>query len=119
MARALWFATGGESNFLTDLEKIGSGDLPSVFAVSDLAAAAIGTAWFGTSELIATQFRDSPAVRVDRRLASRRSAVTMGFARKQVRKRGSEVVGARVSGERRTVNAKRRTANAEPTSTHA
>lgn len=43
----------------------------------------------------------------------------MGFARKQVRKRGSEVVGARVSGERRTVNAKRRTANAEPTSTHA
>ena len=70
MARALWFATGGESNFLTDLEIIGSGDLPSVFAVSDLAAAAIGTAGLATSELIATQFRDSPAVRVDRRLAS-------------------------------------------------
>jgi len=41
----------------------------------------------------------------------KRSAVAMGFARKQVRKRGSEVVGARVSGERRTTNDKRQTTN--------
>jgi len=33
IARALWFATGGDWNFLTKLEVIGTGDLPSVFAV--------------------------------------------------------------------------------------
>jgi hypothetical protein len=70
IARALWFAIGGESNCLTNLEIIGTGDLPSVFAVSDLATAAIGTAGLATAELIAARFRDSPIVRVDRRLAS-------------------------------------------------
>ena len=70
IARALWFATGGESNFFTSLEIIGSGDLPSVFAVSDLATAAIGTAGLATAELIATRFGDSPTLRVDRRLSS-------------------------------------------------
>ena len=70
IARALWFSTGGESNFLTKLEVIGTGDLPSVFAVSDLATASIGTAGLATAELIATRFGDSPTVRVDRRLSS-------------------------------------------------
>jgi hypothetical protein len=70
IARALWSAAGGESNFLTNLEIAGTGDLPSVFTVSDLAAAAIGAAGLATAELIATRFGDSLTVRVDRRLAS-------------------------------------------------
>src|ERR1700751_232660 len=70
IARALRSAAGGESDFLTNLEIMGTGDLPSVFAVSDLATAAIGTAGLATAELIATRFGDSLTVRVDRRLAS-------------------------------------------------
>jgi CoA-transferase family III len=70
IARALWSGAGGESDFLTNLEITGTGDLPSVFAVSDLAAAAIGAAGLATAELIATRFDDWPTVRVDRRLAS-------------------------------------------------
>ena len=70
IARVLWSAAGGESDFLTNLEITGTGDLPSVFAVSDLATAAIGTAGLATAELIATRFGDSLTVRADRRLAS-------------------------------------------------
>src|SRR6516162_9568637 len=70
IARVLWSAAGGESDFLTNLEIIGTGDLSSVFAVSDLATAAIGTAGLATAELIATRFGDSLTVRADRRLAS-------------------------------------------------
>ena len=70
IARALWSAAGGETNFLTNLEIIGTGDLPSVFAVSDLATAAIGTAGLATAELIATRIGDSLTVRVDGRLTS-------------------------------------------------
>jgi hypothetical protein len=70
IVRALWSSAGGESDFLSNLEIMGTGDLPSVFAVSDLATAAIGTAGLATAELIATRFGDSLTVRVDRRLAS-------------------------------------------------
>ena len=74
IARALWFATGGDWNFLTKLEVIGTGDLPSVFAVSDLATASIGTAGLATAELVATRFGDSPTVR-------RRSPVVVHMVR--------------------------------------
>jgi bacterioferritin-associated ferredoxin len=47
-----------------------SGDLVSAFPVSDFAAAAVGAAGVATSELIHALFADSPAVSVDRRLAS-------------------------------------------------
>ncbi len=55
-------ALGAQSR---DIGIAGSGDLPSVFAVSDLAAAAIGTAGGAIAELIG-----APGVTVDRRLAS-------------------------------------------------
>jgi hypothetical protein len=70
IARALWTAAGGASDFITNLEITGSGDLPSVFAVSDLATAAIGAAGMAIAELIATRFGDAPRVYVDRRLSS-------------------------------------------------
>jgi CoA-transferase family III len=70
IARELWTGIGGESDFLNNLEITGSGDLPSVFAVSDLAAASIGVAGLGIAELIATRFGDMPRVYVDRRLSS-------------------------------------------------
>jgi hypothetical protein len=57
MARAFWSATGGEPNFLTNLDMIGTGDLPSVFAVSDLAAAAIGTAGLANKRVVSTSAR--------------------------------------------------------------
>jgi hypothetical protein len=47
IARALWSAAGGESDFLTNLEIMGTGDLPSVFAVSDLANCGHRYRWFG------------------------------------------------------------------------
>ena len=48
----------------------GSGDLPSVFAVSDFAAAAVAAAGAGVAELIGLRHGVAPAVEVDRRLAS-------------------------------------------------
>jgi hypothetical protein len=48
----------------------GSGDLPSVFAVSDLAAGAIAAAGLAVAELVAARGSSAPKVRVDRRLAS-------------------------------------------------
>src|ERR1700758_2542511 len=70
IARALWSAAGGESDFLTNLEITGSGDLPSVFAVSDLATAAIGTAGLAADELGDARIGEATSVQVDRRLAS-------------------------------------------------
>ena len=46
------------------------GDLASAFPVSDFAAAAIGAPGLAASQLIRALFGDSPAVSVDRRLAS-------------------------------------------------
>jgi hypothetical protein len=53
-----------------DVAITGSGDLPSVFAVSDLAAATMAAAGAGVAELIALRHGAAPAVQVDRRLAS-------------------------------------------------
>ena len=55
-----WAALGGEVSTLDGLSLTGSGDLPSVFAVTDLAAA----------ELVGEGGAPTPAVEVDRRLAS-------------------------------------------------
>ena len=63
---ALCFPTGTPSR----VRFAGSGQLPSAFAVTDFAAAAIGAAGLAVSELIAAMFGASPEVLVDRRLAS-------------------------------------------------
>jgi hypothetical protein len=48
----------------------GSGDLPSVFAVSDLATAAIAAAGAAVAQFVATKFGFLPRVTVNRRLSS-------------------------------------------------
>ena len=48
----------------------GSGDLPSVFAVSDFAAAAVAAAGAAVGELVAARFGVAPTVVVNRQLAS-------------------------------------------------
>ncbi len=48
----------------------GSGDLPSAFAVSDLAVASVAAAGLAVAELTSARFGEVPAVQADRRLAS-------------------------------------------------
>jgi CoA-transferase family III len=65
-----WQGVGGDSAALGNVQFLGSGDLPSVFAVSDFAAAAVGTAGAAIAELIETAFGIRPSVVVNQRLAS-------------------------------------------------
>jgi len=70
MLAEIWRALGGDSRLIDNLNFAGEGDLPSIFAVSDLAAASIGAAALAAAELIGSRYRGVPAVTVDRRLAS-------------------------------------------------
>jgi hypothetical protein len=67
---AIWRATGGDDDWESRIEFTRAGDLPSVFAVTDLAAASIGAAALAIADHIATTASRPPAVKVDRRLAS-------------------------------------------------
>lgn len=69
-AGAIWEAVGGPRQALERLAVQGEGALPSVFPVSDLAAASVGVAGLAVSELIGLAGAAAPPVRVDRRLAS-------------------------------------------------
>lgn len=69
-AAAIWQALGGAPGALGRLSMAGQGSLPSVFPVSDLAAASLGVAGLAMSELIGVIGGMPPAVSVDRRLAS-------------------------------------------------
>ena len=66
----MWTGLGGPSDLLPRLEFAGSGALPSVFAVGDLAAAAVGVAGLAVSELRQCVDGRSDPVSVDCRLAS-------------------------------------------------
>ncbi len=68
--RAIWLAVGGEAAVMSGVEVTDDGDLPSVFAVSDLAAASIGAAALAVAEFASLSSSRKPAVRVNRRLAS-------------------------------------------------
>ena len=71
MAERAWAAVGGDRpTAVEDLVFTGSGGLPSVFPVSDLAAAAIATAALSVSEFIHATSGKRPPVTVDRRLSS-------------------------------------------------
>src|SRR5215203_880726 len=61
---------GIDSGVFDAMQFGGSGDLPSVFAVSDLASAALATAGGALAELVRTLSGSLPRVNVDRRLAS-------------------------------------------------
>ena len=74
MARELlaqtWTALGGEPALVGRVRWTGSGSLPSVFAVTDMAAACVATAGLAVAELVAARHGGFPALSVDRRLAS-------------------------------------------------
>ena len=65
-----WRALGGDEAWLERVEVAGEGDLPSAFAVTDLAVAAIGAAGLAIAERAGTAASRPPRVVVDRRLAS-------------------------------------------------
>ena len=69
-AASIWRALDGPGAWLDRLQVTGEGDLPSVFAVPDLAAASAGVAGLAVAELMAKAGGPEPAVTVDRRLAS-------------------------------------------------
>lgn len=68
--REFWLASGGDAAYLAHLRVTGEGGLPSIFAVSDFATAAMGAAGLAVSELRETVAGAAPPVQVDRRLAS-------------------------------------------------
>jgi hypothetical protein len=67
---AAWRALGGEETWLGRVEIAGRGDLPSAFAVTDLAAASVGATSLAIAERMASETSRRPRVVVDRRLAS-------------------------------------------------
>jgi crotonobetainyl-CoA:carnitine CoA-transferase CaiB-like acyl-CoA transferase len=69
-AAEIWAALGGDAQSLNALSFGGAGALPSVFPVTDLAAAAVGVAGLALAELIAAGSSSLPRVIADRRLAS-------------------------------------------------
>ncbi|RCK42474.1 CAIB/BAIF family CoA transferase [Thalassospira profundimaris] len=74
--REIWTAAGGDPAMTIAISQTGSGALPSVFAVSDLAASSVACAGLAIAELSALIGDPGghnvpvPAVSVDRRLAS-------------------------------------------------
>lgn len=66
----MWQGLGGAREQASRVEFVGTGALPSVFAVADLAAAAIGVAGLAISELLLAGGNPCAKVMVDRRLAS-------------------------------------------------
>ena len=66
----IWSALGGAPGWLEMAAVQGVGDLPAVFAVSDLAAASVGAAALAVAELVAVRHGSRPQTAVDRRLAS-------------------------------------------------
>jgi hypothetical protein len=67
---AAWRALGGGEAWLDRIDNSGQGDLPSAFAVTDIAAASIAAAALSVAERMASATARRPSVIVDRRLAS-------------------------------------------------
>lgn len=68
--RQFWLAAGGDAARLPAVSVTGHGALPSAFAVTDFATAAIGAAGLALAEFAAAGSGDLAPVQVDRRLAS-------------------------------------------------
>jgi hypothetical protein len=67
---AAWRAVGGDEAWFERVDFVGHGDLPSAFAVTDLAAASVAAAALSVAERIASTTTLRPSIVVDRRLAS-------------------------------------------------
>ncbi|HEY2591037.1 MAG TPA: CoA transferase [Steroidobacteraceae bacterium] len=70
VVESVWTELGGSLAALETLQLTGDGVLPSCFAVTDLASAAIAAAGLSVVELAWALGSEPPAIRVDRRLAS-------------------------------------------------
>lgn len=70
MISELWSALGGTPEMSERVVITGRGSLPSVFAVSDFAAASVAAAGLALAEWSEARSGNRPAVSVDRRLAS-------------------------------------------------
>jgi hypothetical protein len=74
LSRALtqlaWSAIGGDPRWADEVVFTGSGALNSVFAVTDLASAAVATAALAVAELVGLRSGERVCVSVDRRLSS-------------------------------------------------
>ncbi|HTX23433.1 MAG TPA: CoA transferase [Steroidobacteraceae bacterium] len=70
LTRSAWAALGGGPSQLARLSFTGQGALPSTFAVTDVASAAIAVAALSMGELVETPEGETPTITVDRRLAS-------------------------------------------------
>jgi hypothetical protein len=66
----MWAALGGSRTAGEAVSVVGTGSLPSVFAVSDLATASVSAAAAALAELIGVRHGSPPPAQVDRRLAS-------------------------------------------------
>jgi len=66
----LWNGLGGRPDLVERVDVTDEGSLPSIFAVSDFATAAIAAAGLALAEWSETRSGTAPDVRVDRRLAS-------------------------------------------------
>ncbi len=66
----IWRALGGGPEWPGRLAMEGAGSLPSVFAVSDLAAASVGAACLAVAELVGARRGERPRAAVDRRRTS-------------------------------------------------
>ncbi len=66
----IWTALSGSPEWLSRLEIRGEGELPSVFAVSDLAGASVGAACLAIAEFVSARNGRTAHAMVDRRLAS-------------------------------------------------
>jgi hypothetical protein len=67
---SIWTELGGPPSIASRVQFAGRGELPSIFAVEDLAAAAVGAAGLAVSELLSAGGGRPEQVTVDRRLAS-------------------------------------------------
>lgn len=70
LLRTIWSSLGGGEEALTQVQMSGAGDLPSAFAVSDLAVASVAAAGLAAAELFAVRFGGRPLIQADRRRAS-------------------------------------------------
>jgi crotonobetainyl-CoA:carnitine CoA-transferase CaiB-like acyl-CoA transferase len=73
----IWTSLGGAAGLTRHVSFTGTGELPSAFAVSDLAAGSVAAAGLAIAELIASRGGEVPELRVDRRLASFWYGVTL------------------------------------------
>lgn len=70
MLKSFWTALDGAPAVLESIHVTGAGELPSAFAVTDFACAAVAAAALGIRELVYVDKGPRPNIQVDRRLTS-------------------------------------------------